>query len=59
MHCYIDVFGFAQIGLSFTKNSLSKWMCSRETVILTNLSIVVLKRFWITNIEYKKSDNCT
>ena len=48
---------YIRICSDWTKFHLDLVKFSRITVILTTLLIIVFKCFWITNIEYKKSDN--
>ena len=51
MHCYVDVSGFAQIGLSFTLNWLMDIFKSND---YPENFMIFLNRFWIANIEYEK-----
>ena len=53
MHCYIDIFGFTQVGLNFTSN----WLIN---VLKSNgyPENFINNSFKITNIEYKKKHNC-
>ena len=52
MHCYVDVSGFAQIGLSFTLNWLMDIFKSNDYP--ENFINDFFKSFWIANIEYEK-----